>query len=152
MNIVIGIDPGLSGALVALLDGAPFEWARMPVMSVSSHKRVNAAALAAWVRDRRPTAAYVEAVGARPGQGVTSMFNFGRSAGAVDGVLAALDIPVTYITPGAWKKAAGLLGADKDASRGRAAQLWPHWRALDKKAEGQALADAALIGYFGSRA
>ena len=87
-----------------------------------------------------------------PGQGVSSMFAFGRAAGAVDGVLGALGVPVTYLTPQAWKRAAGLIGKDKDAARGRAVQIWPAWRALDKKGEGQALADAALIAWAGGRA
>ena len=151
--MTIGIDPGISGAVVALENGAPVEWLRMPVMSGGGKsRRVNTAALAAWIADRAPAAAFVEAVGAMPGQGVASMFTFGRAAGAVDGVLGALGVPVTYLTPQAWKRAAGLIGKDKDAARGRAVQIWPAWRALDKKGEGQALADAALIAWAGGRA
>lgn len=78
------------------------------------------------------------------------MFTFGHAAGAIAGVLAALRIPATYITPQRWKKAAGLIGKDKDAARSRAIQLWPRWAALGKKGEGQALADAALIARFGN--
>jgi len=66
------------------------------------------------------------------------------------GVLGAMCIPHTMVTPQAWKKAAGLIGTDKDAARARAIQLWPKWRELDKKGKGQALADAALIAKFSS--
>jgi crossover junction endodeoxyribonuclease RuvC len=77
------------------------------------------------------------------------MFNFGHSCGTVMGVLGALDIPHTMVTPQKWKKAAGLIGTDKDAARSRAIQLWPTWTELGSKGKGQALADAALIAKFG---
>ena len=87
-----------------------------------------------------------------PGQGVSSMFSFGHAAGTVSGVLAALHITTTLVAPASWKKAAGLIGTDKDAARSRAIQLWPKWRDLDAKIKGQALADAALIARFGGGA
>ena len=147
--LMLGIDPGASGAIV-IMDGASIiEWAAMPVMKVGSATRVNAPALAAMLRGYEKLEAYVEQVGAMPGQGVASMFSFGHSAGVVAGVLGALEITVTLVTPQAWKKRAGLIGQDKDAARSRAIQIWPHWRALDAKGKGQALADAALIAKFG---
>ena len=79
------------------------------------------------------------------------MFNFGHSCGTVMGVLGAISMPHTMITPQAWKKAAGLIGTDKDGARARAMQLWPSWRELDKKGKGQALADAALIALYGGK-
>lgn len=149
MTYRIGIDPGASGAIVIMDGHTLIEWAAMPVVKVGSASRVNAAALAAMLRDFDACHAYVEQVGAMPGQGVASMFSFGHSAGVVMGVLGALEITTTLVTPQAWKKRAGLIGADKDAARSRAIQLWPDWRALDKKGAGQALADAALIARFG---
>ena len=147
--LILGIDPGASGAIV-IMDGASIiEWAAMPVMKVGSATRVNAPALAAMLRGYEKLEAYVEQVGAMPGQGVASMFSFGHSAGVVAGVLGALEITVTLVTPQAWKKRAGLIGQDKDAARSRAIQIWPNWRALDVKGKGQALADAALIAKFG---
>jgi crossover junction endodeoxyribonuclease RuvC len=122
----------------------------MPTMKVGSATRVNAAALADWIYSTEANCAKVEQVGAMPGQGVSSMFNFGHSCGTIMGVLAAVGTPHTLVTPQAWKKSAGLIGTDKDASRARAIQLWPHWRELDKKGVGQALADAALIAKHGS--
>jgi len=146
---VLGIDPGASGALVLLENGQPIEWAAMPTTKIGTATRVNAAALTDFIASCCCTHVYVEAVHAMPGQGVTSMFNFGHSCGTIMGVLGALGLPHTFVTPQKWKKAAGLIGTDKDASRARALQLWPKWRDLDKKAKGQAFADAALIAKYG---
>lgn len=148
MNI-LGIDPGLSGAFVVLEDGKPIEWGVMPIVLEGSSKRVNSTALAAIWRNTKIDVAFLENVGAMPGQGVTSMFTFGHATGTVRGVLGALEIPVRLVTPQAWKKHVGLLNKDKDAARSLAIQMWPEWRVLDKKGEGQALADAALIARYG---
>ena len=149
----IGIDPGLSGSIVIMENNFPVAWYRMPTMKTSSANRVNASALAAIIR--RPSIckdemkAYVELVGSMPGQGVASMFSFGHSAGVIQGVLGAFEIPVIMVTPQTWKKRAGLVGQDKDASRTKAIQMWPSWRELDKKGVGQAYADAAFIALYG---
>lgn len=149
-KLTIGIDPGISGAIVVLEDGQPIEWLRMPSTKLASSSRVNGAELAAFLRGFLHVHCYLERVGAMPGQGVTSMFTFGHSAGVVEGVLGGLCIPFTMVTPQTWKKHAGLpSGSEKDAARARAVQLWPSWRVLDKKGEGQAMADAALIARFG---
>jgi crossover junction endodeoxyribonuclease RuvC len=154
--MLIGIDPGCSGAIVLLPKngGHPIEWGEMPVVKVGSNSRVNGAALAAMLKDwcAENAHAYVENVGAMPGQGVTSMFSFGHATGTVMGVLAALGISHTLVAPQTWKKRAGLIGKDKDAARSRAITLWPLWRDLDAKGKGQALADAALIAMFGGAA
>ena len=147
---VLGIDPGLSGAHVLLENGVPIEWGVMPVMVEGTSKRINGASLASLWRFAKIDIAFMEQVGAMPGQGVTSMFTFGHAAGTVRGVLGALEIPVRLVSPVAWKKHVGLLNKDKDAARSLAIQLWPNWRVLDKKGEGQALADAALIARYGS--
>lgn len=150
MTYRIGIDPGASGAIVIMENNLLIEWEAMPTVKVGTQTRVNAAALAAILRDFDAGHAYLEQVGAMPGQGTASMFSFGHAAGVVAGVLGALAITTTLVTPQAWKKRAGLSGTDKDAARSRAIQLWPSWRALDAKGKGQALADAALIARFGS--
>ena len=142
---ILGIDPGLSGALVILDDGQPIEWMRMPTYMVGKSNRVNGAAVSSFINKSKIDRAVIELVHSFPGQGVTSMFTFGHACGTVMGVLSALEIPVSVITPQEWKKRANLIGKDKDAARSRALELWPHWRALDKKGEGQAMADAALI-------
>jgi crossover junction endodeoxyribonuclease RuvC len=151
----IGIDPGLSGAIVIIDDDkTPIEWMAMPTMKTGSANRVNASALAAFIRPHlygdEKIHAYVELVASMPNQGVASMVSFGHSAGVLQGVLGAFEIPVTMVTPSTWKKRAGLIGQDKDASRVKAIQMFPSWRDLDKKGKGQALADAALIAIYGA--
>lgn len=152
MQVTVGIDPGITGALVVLHDGSPVEWELMPSFKTGKSSRVNGAALAAFLRHGQVSHAYLEAVHSMPKQGVTSSFVFGHSAGVAEGLLQGLGIPYTLVTPQLWKKRAGLIGMDKDAARSRAIQLWPTWRALDKKGAGQALADAALIAKFGASA
>lgn len=123
----------------------------MPTVKDGKSSRVNAAAIAAFLRtgNRLYTHAFIEKVGAMPGQGVTSMFTFGDACGVVRGVVAGAGIPYTMITPQAWKKSAGLIGSDKDAARSRAIQLYPELRVLDEKGKGQAIADALLIARHG---
>lgn len=154
--IIIGIDPGCSGALVAMhANGGYMDLLEMPTIKVGTKSRVNGAAVAAWLRgiiESWPDYdlhAYLEQVGAMPGQGVSSMFTFGHAAGLVEGVIAGAGIPLDLVTPQAWKKHAGLIGKDKDAARSRAVQLYPSLRVLDLKGRGQAVADALLIARYG---
>ncbi|HAS1940749.1 TPA: crossover junction endodeoxyribonuclease RuvC [Escherichia coli] len=150
MTAVLGIDPGCSGALVLVTEqGGYIDHLTMPTIKVGTKSRVNGAAVAAWVRQYGIIHAYLEQVGAMPGQGTASMFTFGHAAGVAEGILQGLNIPYTLVTPQAWKKSAGLIGSDKDAARSRAIQLYPELRALDAKAKGQAIADALLIARFG---
>ena len=122
-------------------------------MKLGSANRVNAVALAyiikAYLTSYKKIKVYVELVSSMPGNGVASMFSFGHSAGVIQGVLGAFKIPVIMVTPQTWKKRAGLLGQNKDASRTKAIQMWPSWRELDKKGVGQAYADAAFIALYG---
>lgn len=148
---VIGIDPGATGAIVMLEDGTPIEWEEMPVMTVGKSTRVNAAALADFLRESFADHVFVELVHSMPKQGVASSFNFGHSTGTIMGVLGALNTPHTLVTPVFWKRKMNLIGTDKDAARARAIQLWPGWKELNKKSKGQALADAALIALSGSK-
>lgn len=150
--MIVGIDPGCSGALVALdSSGAVQAHLQMPVAKQGQKNRVNGAAVAAWLRGLGAVRhAYLEQVGAMPGQGVSSMWTFGHAVGVVEGILQGLGIPYTLVTPVAWKKGAGLIGTDKDAARSRAIQLYPQLRALDTKVRGQALADAILIARHGA--
>ncbi|HFQ8725627.1 TPA: crossover junction endodeoxyribonuclease RuvC [Enterobacter kobei] len=150
MTAILGIDPGCSGALVLVTEhGGYIDHLAMPTIKVGTKSRVNGAAVAAWVRQYGVTHAYLEQVGAMPGQGTASMFTFGHAVGVAEGILQGLNIPYTLVTPQAWKKSAGLIGSDKDAARSRAIQLYPELRALDAKAKGQAIADALLIARFG---
>ena len=153
MSYVIGIDPGISGAI------SVFDWKTrsllevidMPTLEVDSGKtkkrHINAVSLANYLEGFTDTHVVIEKVGAMPGQGVTSMFNFGRSAGIIEGVVATLEMPHTYVTPAAWTKAVGR-AAGKDASRMRAMELFPSQADLFKRAKDDGRADAALIAYW----
>ena len=150
--MIIGIDPGSSGALAVMQsDGAYIAHLTMPTIKVGTKSRVNGAAIAAFLRENMQPGchAFLEQVGAMPGQGVSSMVTCGHAAGVVEGLLQGLGIPYTLVTPQAWKKRAGLIGQDKDAARSRAIQLYPDLRVLDLKGKGQAVADAILIARFG---
>lgn len=153
MTYRIGIDPGVTGAVVVLAGEKIAAAQLMPSLKIGKSSRVNGAALAAflrpWLNAGTALHAYLEQVHAMPGQGVTSMFTFGHSAGVAEGILQGLGIPYTLVPPQTWKKRAVLVGQDKDAARSRAIQLWPTWRELDAKGKGQAFADAALIARFG---
>ena len=159
----VGIDPGLEGAIALLQDNEVLaDLIDMPVMPMGKHKhQINAAALAKLLKnwkdiDCRLTAC-VEYVSAAPGQGVSAMFNFGVSYGVVQGVLGALQIPVTFVTPAVWKKRAGLPQREKgqkesvykDIARTRAQQLYPVADLSRKKDVGRA--DALLIARFGEK-
>ena len=92
---------------------------------------------------------YLEAVGPMPKQGVTSVFSFGRSTGVVEGVVAALGLSLTRTKPQVWKRQAGLLNRGKDASRGRALDLYPHAAQWLARVRDTGRAEAILIGRFG---
>lgn len=149
--MIIGIDPGCSGALVAITEqGEVVETLLMPTVKVGTKTRVNGAAVAAFVKKHMPASVWLEQVGAMPGQGVSSMFTFGHAAGVVEGVATACGAPLHLVTPQAWKKQCGLIGQDKDAARSKAVQLYPELRILDLKGKGQAVADAILIARHGA--
>jgi crossover junction endodeoxyribonuclease RuvC len=156
VSYVIGIDPGISGAIAIFEDGKLDAVIDMPTLEVDSGKtkkrHISAIGLVrileTWMLVSDGQAHIViEKVGAMPGQGVTSMFNFGRSAGIIEGVVAALRMPHTYVTPAAWTKAVGR-AAGKDASRMRAMELFPAKADLFKRAKDDGRADAALIAYW----
>jgi len=153
MSIVIGIDPGISGAISVFRDGKLESVVDMPTVEIASGKTIKRHISAATLRNILELDMYqfshvvIEKVGAMPGQGVTSMFNFGRSAGIIEGVVAALRMPHTYVTPATWTKAVGR-AAGKDASRMRAMELFPTRAELFKRAKDDGRADAALIAYW----
>lgn len=155
MRLTFGIDPGLSGAIAVLADGQFCDVFDMPTVGRGAAARqvVNAASLAAAIREHlaaHPGAAVLavlEDVHAMPGQGVSSMFRFGQSLGAVEGVLAALRVPLCRVQPQTWKKHARLIGSEKDAARGKASELFP--AAPLGRVRDQGRADALLMARWG---
>jgi crossover junction endodeoxyribonuclease RuvC len=161
VKAIIGIDPGQSGAIAVLSDGRVVSLHDMPCSARLHGKgqQVDAAALASIIRavmcDEEghvgwaDVEAILESVSAMPGQGVSSMFRFGESLGIVIGVIGTLGIPFKWVTPQKWKKSAGLLGKDKDASRTLAIQRFPEVadRLARKKDAGRS--DAICIAVFG---
>lgn len=152
----IGVDPGISGALVVLTLTRVHAIYDMPVKAKTAGKgnEVNgyevARVVRGWLDEFWPEHAYVENVGARPGEGVVSMFSFGKNTGVVIGVLQAFGMPLTTVAPGSWKARAGLRGQPKSASRGKATMLYPHAsEELTSIGKGTARADAILIGHYG---
>ena len=153
--IILGIDPGLSGALALYnTSDQTVEVFDMPVLELVRNGKkkgeVSAQALANLLAGRGIKAAFLERVNAMPGQGVTSVFSFGRSTGIVEGILAAYDIPTTLVTPQAWQKAVGQR-AGKDGSRERAMQLFPAQADLFQRKKDDGRSDAALIAYYGAK-
>lgn len=93
-----------------------------------------------------PRFVWLEQVGSMPGQGVSSTFKFGQSYGFLRGLLVGLGIPHEFVRPAVWQKALGCLsGGDKNVTKAKAQQLWPHVKWA------HATADSALIAEYGRR-
>lgn len=146
--IFIGIDPGLFGA-VAIIDGATVSIHDTPVAKTGKKSDYIPAAMAAILSDLRNAYCVIEAVHALPGQGVTSMFNFGKGFGLWLGILAGLRIPHTKVTPQAWKKQLMAGMGDKAASRIRACELYPGCAGQLSRVKDHGRAEALLLAHYG---
>ena len=154
--IILGIDPGQTGAIAVLHDGEIKQVIDMPTTArlhgkgqqVDAYTLTSELQAAASGHNQRQ--AIIEAVSAMPGQGVSSTFRFGEALGIVLGVLGALQIPVSWATPVRWKKSAGLYGKDKDAARTLALQLHPEAADMLTRKKDIGRADAICIAHFGS--
>lgn len=152
--IVFGIDPGVSGALSIYENKKLKEVIDMPTMSEGkkNKKQINAAQLSLEIKQRingsSETAVVIEHVTAMPGQGVTSMFNFGQSFGVIKGICSALTLPIYFVRPVKWKKHFNLIGSSKDASRTKAIELFPSFSNDMTKKKDANKADAILIGRY----
>jgi crossover junction endodeoxyribonuclease RuvC len=160
--LIIGIDPGVTGAIAAMTAaGALLAVEDLPayVTGTGTVKRqVSAAAFAALVRELRvrhgvdAELAVIERVASRPGQGVSSTFSLGHTAGVIEGVLGALGVPVVMVAPASWKKAIGLPpGSAKDASAGLASRLFPAQAASWRRVKDHNRAEAALLAEWARR-
>ena len=129
--IIIGIDPGLSGAIAILEDNKVLGIFDMPVMAEGkkNKRQLNSSQLVNIITDNtdktKEIAVIVEQVNAMPGQGVTSMFNFGQTFGAIKGVCAALKLPIFFVRPSKWKKHFELINSSKDSGRTKVIEMYP---------------------------
>ena len=154
--LVVGIDPGITGSICFFEDGRIIDLIEMPNMAdgKKQKKQVNGAQIynEIFLRtknlDRKNIKVVIEHVSAMPGQGVTSMFNFGQSFGVLKGVCSAMQLSMHFVRPAKWKKFFNLINAEKDASRTKAIEIFPYIsNQLSRKKDGNK-ADAALIASF----
>ena len=132
--LIIGIDPGISGAICFFENGEVKEIIEMPTMAdgKKNKKQINGTQIyneiLVRVRDfsKKDIFVVIEQVSAMPGQGVTSMFNFGQSFGVIKGICSAMQLSTYFIRPVKWKKYFGLIKSEKDASRTKAIEIFPY--------------------------
>ena len=151
---IIGIDPGLSGAIAVLDNNKVLKIYDMPVMAEGkkNKKQLNSAQLVNIIKENIENSeeinVVVEQVNAMPGQGVTSMFNFGQTFGAIKGVCAALNLPIFFIRPSKWKKYFELINSSKDSSRTKAIEMYPSIANQLSKKKDVNKSEAILIARF----
>ncbi len=140
--IIIGIDPGISGSICFFEDGKILDVIEMPTMTEGkkNKKQVNGSQIYNEIskriknNEKRDIRVIIENVSAMPGQGVTSMFNFGQSFGILKGICSAMQLPMYFVRPAKWKKYFNLINSEKDASRTRAIEIFPYFSSqLSKK-------------------
>ena len=152
--IIIGIDPGISGAISIIENKKVLEVYEMPTMidGKKNKKQVNGAQVANIIKERlekdKQIIVVVEHVNAMPGQGVTSMFNFGQSFGVIKGVCSALSIPIYFVRPTKWKKHFNLIKTNKDASRTKVIEVYPEISSKISRKKDSNKADAILIARY----
>ena len=151
---IIGIDPGLSGAIAILEKNIVKSLFDMPVMpeGKKNKRQLNSAQLVKIIKDNikdnEEVNVVVEQVNAMPGQGVTSMFNFGQTFGAIKGVCAALNLPIFFVRPSKWKKHFELINSSKDASRTKTIEMYPSLSDQLSKKKDVNKSDAILIARY----
>ena len=152
--IIIGIDPGLSGAIAILENNKVLNIFDIPVMTEGkkNKRQLNSALLVSLLKENlknnEEVAVVVEQVNAMPGQGVTSMFNFGQTFGAIKGICAALDLPIYFVRPSKWKKHFELINSSKDSSRTKAIEMYPKLSNQLARKKDVNKSDAILIARF----
>ena len=154
--LTIGIDPGISGAICFMENSKIIEVIDMPSMAEGkkNKKQVNGSQvfneITKHIKDKKTNEVKVviEHVSAMPGQGVTSMFNFGQSFGILKGICSAMNLSMYFIRPVKWKKHFNLINSSKDASRTKAIEIFPYFsKNLSKKKDANK-ADAILIASY----
>ena len=154
--LIIGIDPGISGSICFLDNGKILDVIEMPIMTEGkkNKKQVNGSQVYNEISKRikqfekNQIRVVIEHVSAMPGQGVTSMFNFGQSFGILKGICTAMQLPMYFVRPAKWKKYFNLLNSEKDASRTRAIEIFPYFSSQLSRKKDSNKADAILIASF----
>ena len=154
--LIIGIDPGISGSICFLDNGKILDVVEMPIMTdgKKNKKQVNGSQVYNEISKRlkqfekNQIRVVIEHVSAMPGQGVTSMFNFGQSFGILKGICTAMQLPMYFVRPAKWKKYFNLLNSEKDASRTRAIEIFPYFSSQLSRKKDSNKADAILIASF----
>ena len=133
--LIIGIDPGITGSICFFEDGKILDVVEMPTMTEGkkNKKQVNGSQIYNEIKkriekiDKKDIKVIIEQVSAMPGQGVTSMFNFGQSYGILKGMRSAMQLPMYFVRPAKWKKYFNLINSEKDASRTKAIEIFPYF-------------------------
>ena len=154
--LIIGIDPGISGSICFFEDGKILDVIEMPTMTEGkkNKKQVNGSQIYNEILlrinkfDKKDVKVIIEHVSAMPGQGVTSMFNFGQSFGILKGICAGMRLPMYFVRPAKWKKYFNLINSEKDASRTRAIEIFPDFSLNLSKKKDSNKADAILIASY----
>ena len=154
--LVIGIDPGISGSICFFQDGKIIDVVEMPTMieGKKNKKQVNGSQIFNEIServkkiDKKDIRVIIEQVSAMPGQGVTSMFNFGQSYGILKGICSAMQLPMYFVRPAKWKKYFNLINSEKDASRTKAIEIFPYFSTQLSRKKDNNKADAILIASF----
>jgi crossover junction endodeoxyribonuclease RuvC len=154
--LIIGIDPGITGSICFFEDGRILDVIEMPTMTEGkkNKKQVNGSQIYNEIKkriektDKKDIKVIIEQVSAMPGQGVTSMFNFGQSYGILKGMCSAMQLPMYFVRPTKWKKYFNLINSEKDASRTKAIEIFPYFSSNLAKKKDSNKADAILIASF----
>ncbi|MDB9922833.1 crossover junction endodeoxyribonuclease [Candidatus Pelagibacter sp.] len=154
--LVIGIDPGISGSICFFQDGKIIDVVEMPTMTdgKKNKKQVNGSQIFNEISerikkiDKKNIRVIIEQVSAMPGQGVTSMFNFGQSFGILKGICSAMQLSMYFVRPAKWKKYFSLINSEKDASRTKAIEIFPYFSSNLSRKKDSNKADAILIASF----
>ena len=154
--LIIGIDPGISGSICFLENGKILDVIEMPLMTdgKKNKKQVNGSQVFNEItkhiknKELNEIKVVIEYVSAMPGQGVTSMFNFGQSFGILKGICSAMNLSMYFVRPVKWKKHFNLINSSKDASRTKAIEIFPYFSTNLSKKKDANKADAILIASF----
>ncbi len=152
--IIIGVDPGITGAISILENKKVIEVYDTPTMidGKKNKRQVNGSHLTNIIKEiillKKETIVVVEHVNAMPGQGVTSMFNFGQSFGVIKGICAALSLPIYFVRPTKWKKHFNLIKTNKEASRTKVIEIYPEISGKLSRKKDSNKADAILIARY----